>query len=86
MIRIETEEDNVQYDLLASTSHAPGAALWRYAAAMYFYGRGQLPAEALEVFRICSPLDAEDPRPLLAAGGLGTAIERIAPAEEGART
>jgi hypothetical protein len=33
----------------------------RYAAAMFFYQRGEISAEALEVYRICARLDAEDP-------------------------
>jgi len=33
----------------------------RYAAAMYFHKRGDLSADALEVYRICARLDAEDP-------------------------
>ena len=33
----------------------------RYAAAMYFYKRGEMSAEALEVYRICSRLDSQDP-------------------------
>ena len=33
----------------------------RYAAAMYFHKRGELSADALEVYRICSRLDGENP-------------------------
>lgn len=33
----------------------------RYAAAMFFYQHGLMDAETLEVYRICSRLDAEDP-------------------------
>lgn len=33
----------------------------RYAAAMYFYKRDELPAEVLEVYRLCSRLDDQDP-------------------------
>jgi hypothetical protein len=79
MIRIETDEDARQYELLMSPSTAHGAALWRYGAAMYFFASGQMPAEALEVFRICSPLDGEDPRKLLAARGLASVIELATP-------
>lgn len=38
----------------------------RYAAAMYFHKRGELSAEALEVYRICSRLDDEDPLSIIA--------------------
>ncbi len=33
----------------------------RYAAAMFFYKRGEMSAEALEVYRLCSRLDHQDP-------------------------
>ena len=33
---------------------------------MHFYNRGQLSADALEVYRILALIDAEDPGPLLA--------------------
>ena len=32
----------------------------RYAAAMYFYRAGEMSAEVLEIYRICSRLDRED--------------------------
>ncbi|MEI3852802.1 MULTISPECIES: hypothetical protein [unclassified Ensifer] len=37
----------------------------RYAAAMFFYQRGLMDAETLEVYRICWRLDAEDPATVL---------------------
>lgn len=43
----------------------------RYAAAMYFYKRGEMSAETLEVYRICSRLDAEDPLPIIRDRGVG---------------
>ena len=48
----------------------PGSGRLRYSAAMAQYRMGRLSAEALEVFRICSPRDGEDPVGLLAARGL----------------
>jgi hypothetical protein len=48
----------------------PGSGRLRYSAAMAQYRMGRLTAEALEVFRICSPRDGEDPAGLLAARGL----------------
>ncbi len=51
----------------------------RYAAAMYFHKRGELSADALEVYRICSRLDGEDPLPIIAERGADDAwLERIA--------
>ncbi len=44
----------------------------RYAAAMFFYQRGLLDAETLEVYRICSRLDAEDPAMVLRRQQIGS--------------
>jgi hypothetical protein len=43
----------------------------RYAAAMFFYKRGDMNAETLEVYRICSRLDAEDPLAIIRERGVG---------------
>ncbi len=43
----------------------------RYAAAMYFYSRGDMSAEVLEVYRICCRQDREDPVDVLRHLGLG---------------
>ncbi len=43
----------------------------RYATAMYFYRRGEMDAETLEVYRICSRLDGEDPLPIIRERGAG---------------
>ena len=43
----------------------------RYAAAMFFYRRGDMNAETLEVYRICSRLDAEDPLAIIRDRGVG---------------
>ena len=70
MIRIETAEDARQFADLTGKSSAEGAALARYAAAMYFHGRGMLLPEILEVYRTCAPLDGEDPLALLEQRGI----------------
>ncbi|MBN9232419.1 MULTISPECIES: hypothetical protein [Phyllobacteriaceae] len=50
----------------------------RYAAAMYFYKRGEMDAETLEVYRICSRLDAEDPLAIIRDRKVGKAwLERM---------
>jgi hypothetical protein len=50
----------------------------RYAAAMYFHRRGDLNAETLEVYRLCSRLDAEDPLAIIRVRGCGRAwVERV---------
>lgn len=43
----------------------------RYAAAMFFYKRGDMNAETLEVYRICSRLDAENPLSIIRDRGVG---------------
>jgi hypothetical protein len=43
----------------------------RYAAAMFFYKRGDMNAETLEVYRICSRLDAENPLAIVRDRGIG---------------
>jgi len=43
----------------------------RYAAAMYFHKRGDMDAEVLEVYRICSRLDSQDPLPIIHDRGVG---------------
>lgn len=54
--------------------HAPlgqrGSGRVRYGAAMALHVKGLLPEAALEVYRICSPLDAQDPVPMLRERGL----------------
>lgn len=49
---------------------APGSGRVRYAAAMTLYHAGQIDAEALEAFRVASPLDAELPSRVMAARGV----------------
>ena len=46
---------------LTSRPGAPGSGARRYAAAMYFYTKGALSAEVLEIYRRCFQLDDEDP-------------------------
>lgn len=48
----------------------PGSGRLRYAAAMQLHRMGLISPEVLEVYRICSPQDHEDPAGLLAARGL----------------
>jgi hypothetical protein len=49
----------------------------RYAAAMYFFQRGMISEECLEVYRICSRIDHEDPEPFLARIGLAQEVEAL---------
>ena len=52
----------------------PGSGRLRYASAMYFHRRGGLSDEALEVYRVCSARDGDDPVALLNESGLSDSI------------
>jgi hypothetical protein len=52
----------------------------RYAAAMYFFKTGEMSAEVLEIYRVCSRLDDEDAVNALKAYHMGG--EWIAKVEE----
>ncbi|MDQ2704592.1 MAG: hypothetical protein M3Y43_05480 [Pseudomonadota bacterium] len=64
----ETQE---QWELINTPLGEAWSGRTRYAAAMYFYKRGELPAEALEVYRLCSRLDHQDPLPIIRDRGVG---------------
>jgi hypothetical protein len=50
----------------------------RYAAAMYFYKRGEMDAETLEVYRLCARLDGQDPLPIIRDRDVGRVwLERL---------
>ncbi len=70
MIHLESPEDIQQYELLASPPGTIGSGAIRYAAAMYFYKRGFIGGEILEVYRACCKKDSEDPITTLALMGL----------------
>ncbi|MBI1218803.1 MAG: hypothetical protein GC186_09675 [Rhodobacteraceae bacterium] len=57
--------------IVASTATGDWAGRARYAAAMALYQQGEMTAEVLEVYRICSRLDAEDALTVLALRGIG---------------
>jgi hypothetical protein len=67
-----------QLRLVKTPLGEPWSGRTRYAAAMFFHKRGELGAETLEVYRICSRLDHEDPLAILRQRGIGKAwLERI---------
>jgi len=55
------KEGQEQWALVNTPLGEPWSGRTRYAAAMWFHKRGELSAEALEVYRLCSRLDSEDP-------------------------
>jgi len=63
-------EDARQLELLDWRHGEPWSGRVRYAAAVYFYQRGMISEEFLEVYRTCSVIDHEDARPVLASIGL----------------
>ena len=66
-------EHTRQWELIRTPLNLEWSGRTRYAAAMYFYHRGDWTAEALEVYRICSRLDFEDPMKIMEDRGIGMA-------------
>ncbi len=60
--------------LITTPLGVPGSGRVRYGAAMALWREARLSAGALEVFRICSARDGDDPRPLLMARGLADEV------------
>lgn len=56
--------------LITTPLGQPGSGRVRYGAAMALYRAGELGEAALEVYRTCAAIDAQDPAPLLATLGL----------------
>lgn len=54
-------ETRRQWQLITMPPGVEWSGRVRYAAAMYFYRLGEMDAETLEVYRLCSRLDHEDP-------------------------
>jgi len=61
------------WELVDAPLGEPWSGRARYAAAMFLYKRGEMPAEVLEVYRICSRLDRQDPLPIVRDRGVGKA-------------
>lgn len=60
-----------QWQLVNTPLGQPWSGRARYAAAMYFYKQGEMDTGALEVYRLCARLDAEDPLPIIRDRGVG---------------
>lgn len=60
-----------QWELINTPLGEKWSGRTRYAAAMFFYKRGEMGAEALEVYRICARLDPENPLPIIRDRGVG---------------
>ena len=68
---MEPDEVARNWELIAQPMGQEWSGRARYAAAMFFYARGEMSAEVLEVYRICSRLDGEDPISVLRRWQLG---------------
>ncbi len=69
---VDAEDETAEQWALVNT---PLGEQWsgrtRYAAAMFFYKRGLMDAPTLEVYRICSRLDHQDPLSIIRERGAG---------------
>lgn len=70
---VDEAEEAEQWALVTTPLGEPWSGRTRYAAAMYFYKRGEMSAEVLEVYRLCSRLDAEDPLEIIEDRGVDAA-------------
>ena len=79
MSDMEDKEAAEQWALVNTPLGEEWSGRTRYAAAMYFYKRGEMSAEALEVYRICARLDSQDPLSIIRDRNVGKEwLERIA--------
>jgi len=60
-----------QWELVNTPLGEAWSGRTRYAAAMWFYKRGEMDAGTLEVYRICARLDHQDPLPIVRDRGVG---------------
>lgn len=67
----EDDEIAEQWALVNTPLGEPWSGRARYAAAMFFYKRGLMDAGTLEVYRISSRLDHQDPLPIIRERGVG---------------
>ena len=72
------DETRRNWQLIRTPAGEEWSGRARYAAAMYFFGTGEMSAEVLEIYRICSRLDNEDALDALKAYRMGEAwIEKV---------
>ncbi|UVK56622.1 hypothetical protein DBIPINDM_003240 [Mesorhizobium sp. AR02] len=67
----EDGEAAEQWELVNTPLGEKWSGRTRYAAAMFFYKRGEMSAETLEVYRICARLDSENPLSIIRDRGVG---------------
>nr|WP_316650766.1 hypothetical protein [uncultured Gellertiella sp.] len=75
---MDAAEETAHWNQISTPTGVEWSGRSRYAAAMYFYRHGQMDAETLEIYRICSRLDAEDPVTVMRRWHVGADwIERL---------
>jgi hypothetical protein len=65
------DETRQNWELVKTPPGIEWSGRTRYAAATFLYHQGEMSAEVLEVYRICSRLDAEDPLDVLQRWKIG---------------
>lgn len=60
-ITLTTEQDRIEWRHLQAPLGEPRSGFTRYAAAMYFHGRGQIDGATLEAYRIVAKRDDSAP-------------------------
>ena len=77
------EETRQNWTLIRTPPGTEWSGRTRYAAAMFFFQNGEMSAEVLEVYRICSRLDGEDPLDVLRRWKIGADwVERVRPSRQ----
>jgi len=72
---MNAQELSQQQDQLYCEIGKPGSGYTRYSAAMYFYMKGYVSAELLEIYRRCCKFDHENPLELATHEGIDTALD-----------
>jgi hypothetical protein len=68
-----TDEDRENWALILTRAGEEWSGRARYAAAMYFFQKGEMSTEVLEIYRVCSRIDDEDAIDALKAYKMGQA-------------
>jgi hypothetical protein len=72
------DEEGENWQLILTPPGVEWSGRTRYAAAMFFYRAGEMTAEVLEIYRICSRLDNENAVDALKAYHMGQEwIEKV---------
>ena len=62
---LKTKDDFIQYEFLNTPLKIKKSGYIRYGAAMYFYNKGYISEDTLEIFRICCKFDHFNPKELM---------------------